>query len=135
LSGNQAYTYAGDPLWTDYTFDVDITFGTGTTEFYVAVRADPTSPLRVDGGRQYYLSVDGDNDIIRLRYHNGADPTGYFNIQTTPYTLLDQTTYHMQISIMGNTIQASIDGNALFDYSLSKYRQIKHESILRLCTG
>lgn len=89
----------------------------------------------MDGGRQYYLSVDGDNDIIRLRYHNGVETTAYVNIQTTPYTLLDQTTYHMQISIMGNTIQASIDGNALFDYTFSGTDPIYHKGVVGIGYG
>ena len=133
LSGKQAYTYAGNPLWTDYTFDVDITFGTSITEFYVAVRADPTSILRVDGGRQYLLSVDADNDIIRLRYT--TSPAGSFNLQTTPYSLLEQTTYHMQISMIGNNIQASIDGNALFDYTFSGTNPIYSKGLVGIGYG
>ena len=59
LDGGWAYTYAGNASWDNYTFDVDITFGTGNTEFIVAVRVDPTSLPGLVGGRQYYLSVDG----------------------------------------------------------------------------
>jgi len=118
LCGTQmAYTYAGEPSWKDYTFESDITFGTGDTEFYLAVRANPDSSLSPGGGEQYYLSVDGDNDLVRLRYT--SEPDVFVRLDQVPYTLLEQTTYHVQITIVENTLQAWIDGTPLFDYTFS----------------
>jgi hypothetical protein len=113
----RAYTYAGDSNWEDYTFDVDITCGTGTTEFYVAVRVDPNSSPTSNDGIQYCLSVDGDNDAIRLRY---TTATGITQVdQAKAFTLLDQTTYHISMAVVGSTITASIDGTPLYDYTFS----------------
>lgn len=118
LGTQMAYTYAGDSTWTEYTLYVDITFGTADTEFYVGVRVDPTSFPTPGGGRQYYLSVDGDNDLVRLRYTE-ADPDDFVTILEVPYTFLEQTTYQVQINIIGNTIEASIDGDFLFTHTFS----------------
>ena len=114
---SSGYTYAGDPLWTDYLFDVDITFGTGITAFYVSVRGDPTSSLGPNGGRQYLFTVDGDSDAIRLRYT--IEPSTFINVEGMPYTLTDQTTYHIQVGIVGATMTAFIDGNAVLDHTFS----------------
>ena len=116
--GPNAYTFAGDPLWTDYTFDVDITFGTGITEFYTAVRVDPTSWPHPDGGKQYLLSLDADSDRIRLRYTLGG-VDNQVTVLEVPYSLLEQTTYHVQMSIVCNSLEASIDGDVLFSYAFS----------------
>ena len=112
-----AYTYAGDPAWEDYTFEVDITFGTGRTEFFVAVRAEPNASLGPFIGKQYYLSVDGDNDVLRLRYSGNG--SGFVDVQEVPYTLLEQTTYHITVRMIGVNLQASINGDALINYSFS----------------
>lgn len=114
-NGRWAYTYAGNASWNNYTLDVDITFGTGNTEFIIAVRVDPSSSPDLVGGRQYYLSVDGDNNVIRLRYTE--EPSGFFDLQTVAYNLLENETYHIRISIVNNNLVASIDGNQFIDYT------------------
>ncbi len=110
-----AYAYAGDPAWKDYIFEADVTFGTGKTEFFVAVRAEPNSLLGPKVGKQYYLSVDGDNNVLRLRYSRGS--SGFVDVQQVPYTLLEQATYHIKVLMNGVNLQASINGDALINYS------------------
>lgn len=112
-----AYTYAGDPAWENYILEVDITFGTSTMEFFIAVRAEPNSSLGPRLGKQYYLSVDGDNDVLRLRYTGGS--SNFVDVQQASYTLLEQTTYHIKVLMNGVNLQASINGDALINYSFS----------------
>ncbi len=116
LGGDHVYAYAGDATWTDYTYDLDLTFGTGITEFYVAFRANPLTVLSGGVGEQYVISVDGDNDLVRLRYTTATGPT---TVQTTPFVLLDQTTYHMTIQIDGNEAMVWVDDNLLLSYTFA----------------
>ncbi len=111
-----AYTYTGNPTWRDYTFEIDITFGTGNREYYVAVRVDPTSSLTPDRGRQYLLSVDGHASAIRLRCITESQ---FYDTVEVPHTLLEGETYHLQITIVENTLEALIDGEFLFNYTFS----------------
>ena len=108
------YAFAGDAAWTDYSFDVDITFGTGSTEFYVSLRANPMSVLGPDSGEQYMVSVDGDSDEVRLRYTTASGQT---SVQVAPLVLVDQTTYHVSIQVIGNQATVWIDDVELLNYT------------------
>ena len=110
------YAYAGDVIWTDYTYDVDITFGTGITEFYVGFRANPLTVLSPGAGEQYSISVDGDNDLVRLRYTTAAGST---TVQSTPFVLLDRTTYHITVQIDGDEARVWVDDNLVLSYTFA----------------
>jgi hypothetical protein len=114
--GQFAYTYAGDPSWTDYTLDVDVTFGTNVTEFYVGVRVDVNTVLYPDRGNKYVVAIGAHDDRAKLRYNT---ETEFVNLERKSYPINAQTTYHIQVTIEGNHITAFIDGNPLFDYTFS----------------
>ncbi len=112
-----AYTYAGSSTWTDFDIEVDIHFGEGSSAVYVAFRADPLTPLTPDGGNQYLVSVDDDNDQVRLRYTQGTST--FRNLLTRDVTLDDNTTYHVRVRIHRWDARVWMDGELLFDHTFA----------------
>jgi len=128
--GGYAYTYAGDPLWADYLYSVDVTFGTNVTEFYVGVRADINSVTNDPvGGNQYLVSLSAHDNRTRLRYYIGET---WENIQITSFTFNEQQTYNVKVLMVGNHITSWIDDALFFDYVFSGSDPIYSNGVIGL---
>jgi hypothetical protein len=100
----------GNTSWTDYIFEVDLKFDEG----------DPSKPdrgallvYRYTGGNNYYfLALREAQDELEV-YKHGTGGGGHL-VGTVSCTLLQDTWYHVNITIIGNYVWISIDDTPYF---------------------
>ena len=98
----------GNSSWTDYTYEVDLKFVEGNT------KKDERGALllfRYQGGNNYYfLWLQEGLDTLEL--HNHGD--GAHIVTSTSCTLLQDTWYHVNITIIGQSVWVSINYTPYF---------------------
>ena len=98
----------GNSSWTDYTYEVDLKFVEGNT------KKDERGALllfRYQGGNNYYfLWLQEGLDILEL--HNHGD--GAHVVTSTSCTILQDTWYHVNITIIGQSVWVSINYTPYF---------------------
>jgi hypothetical protein len=100
----------GNTSWTDYTFEVDLKFDEGS----------PNKPnrgallvYRYTGGNNYYfLALREAQDELEV-YKHGTGGGGHL-VSTASCTLVQDTWYHVNITIIGDSVWISIDENQYF---------------------
>jgi hypothetical protein len=100
----------GDPSWTDYTYTVDLKFVEGNTK-----KADRGALLvyRYTSGNDYYfLALREAQDQLDV-YKHGTGGGGHL-VGSTSCTLVQDTWYHVNITIIGNNVWISIDDTPYF---------------------
>ncbi len=100
----------GNTSWTDYTYTVDLKFDEGLTN-----KQDRGALLvyRYSGGNDYYfLAIREARDELEV-YKHGTAGAGHL-VSTTTCTLVQDTWYHVNITIIGNFVWISIDGTPYF---------------------
>jgi hypothetical protein len=100
----------GNTSWTDYTYTVDLKFDEGQT-----IKQDRGALLvyRYSGGNDYYfLALREARDELEV-YKHGTAGGGHL-VGTTTCTLVQDTWYHVNITIIGNFVWISIDGTPYF---------------------
>jgi hypothetical protein len=100
----------GNTSWTDYTYTVDLKFDEGLTS-----KQDRGALLvyRYTGGNDYYfLALREARDELEVFKHGTAG--GGHLVGTTTCTLVQDTWYHVNITIIGNFVWISIDGTPYF---------------------
>lgn len=100
----------GDPSWTDYTYEVDLKFVEGNPN-----KNDRAAILayRYTGGNDYYfLALREAQDQLDV-YKHGTGSSGHL-VGSTPCTLVPDTWYHVNITIIGNNVWISIDDTLYF---------------------
>ena len=101
-------TTTGNVSWANYTYEVDVKFVEGNLN-----RDDRGALLlfRYQGGNNYYfLFLKEYLDILEL--HNRGD--GAHLVASTPCTLVPDTWYHVNVTIMGQIVDVSIDTISYF---------------------
>lgn len=100
----------GNVSWANYTFSVDIKFVEGNT------KKDDRGALllfRYNGGNDYYfLWLKEYLDELAI-YNHGGWGRGNL-VATTSYTLIQDTWYHVNITIVGQIVDVTINGTAYF---------------------
>jgi hypothetical protein len=100
----------GNASWTDYTFEVDLKFDEGDTQ------KAPRGALlvyRYTGGNDYYfLALREAQDELEV-YKHGTAGGGHL-VRTASCTLVQDTWYHVNITIIGNYVWISIDDTPYF---------------------
>jgi hypothetical protein len=98
----------GNSSWTDYSFEVDLKFVEGNT------KKDERGALlifRYQGGNSYYfLWLKEAMDTLEL--HNRGD--GAHIVTSTSCTLVPDTWYHVNCTIIGQSVWVSIDYTPYF---------------------
>jgi hypothetical protein len=97
---------AGDPNWTDYSYDLDVLLTTGV---------DVNIPVRWASGRDFGWGFCNEfhfNPYIHLRYN---DP----NI---PYNMQSGTAYHIRIELRGVNHKFFINGQKLVDVDVTNQK-------------
>jgi hypothetical protein len=100
----------GDPSWTDYTYTVDLKFVEGNTK-----KPDRGALLvyRYTSGNDYYfLALREAQDQLDV-YKHGTGGGGHL-VGSTSCTLVQDTWYHVNITIIGNDVWISIDSTPYF---------------------
>ena len=95
----------GDPSWTDYIFEVDLKFVEGNP-----TKSDRAALLvyRYTNGNDYYfLALREAQDQLEV-YKHGTGGGGHL-VGSTSCTLVQDTWYHVNITIIGNNVWISID--------------------------
>jgi hypothetical protein len=96
-------TTTGNVSWANYTYEVDVKFVDGNT------KKDDRGALLLfhyQGGNSYYfLFMKEYRDELEL--HNHGD--GAHEVATTSCTLVPDTWYHVNITIIGQFVYVSID--------------------------
>ena len=93
----------GNSSWTDYTYEVDVKFVEGNT------KKDDRGALllfRFQGGNSYYFLWMKEG-IDTLELHNHGD--GAHMVTSTPCTLVPDTWYHVNVTIIDQNVWVSID--------------------------
>ena len=98
-----AISTTGNSSWTDYTYEVDVKFVEGNT------KKDDRGALllfRYQGGNSYYfLWLKEGIDILEL--HNHGD--GAHIVSSIDCILIQDTWYHVNVTIIGQNVWVSID--------------------------
>ena len=98
----------GNVSWANYTYEVDVKFVEGNT------KKDDRGALllyRFQGGNSYYfLWMKEYQDVLEL--HNHGD--GAHMVTSTSCTLVPDVWYHVTITIMGQTVDVTIDDTPYF---------------------
>jgi hypothetical protein len=100
----------GDPSWTDYTYTVDLKFVEGNPN--KNDRAAILSYRYTSGNDYYFLALREAQDQLDV-YKHGTCGGGHL-VGSTPCTLVQDTWYHVNITIVGNNVWISIDGTPYF---------------------
>ncbi len=129
----------GNETWENYTYQVDLKFVEGNT------KKDDRGALlifRYQGGNSYYyMWMKEAQDELEL-YNHGAEGGG-LAVTTTSCTLVPDVWYHVNITIVGQIVDVSIDGtpyfsnvdlNGAYDYGSvavgTRYYRIMFDNIL-----
>ena len=98
----------GNSSWTDYTYEVDVKFVEGNT------KKDDRGALllfRYQGGNSYYfLWMKEGLDTLELHSHGD----GAHMVTSTPCTLVPDTWYHVNVTIMDQYVWVTIDDTIFF---------------------
>ena len=100
----------GNTSWTDYSFTVDVKFIEGNP-----TKSDRGALLvyRYTGGNDYYfLALREAQDELEV-YKHGTAGGGHL-VSTASCTLVQDTWYHVNITIVGNNVWISIDDTPYF---------------------
>jgi rhamnogalacturonan endolyase len=107
----------GDPLWRDYTLEVQVT---------PLSRVDWTGVVfQYQDGRHYSLFAFGPGDILTLRYRNGEKAfrtDGWYEMGSTQFRTEPSRKYTLRVESYNGTIRCYVDGQKVFDVSNSRYR-------------
>lgn len=100
----------GDISWTDYTFEVDVKFDEGQI---IKPERGALLVYRYTGGNDYYfLAMREAQDMLEV-YKHGTAGAGHL-VGSTSCTLVQDTWYHVNITIIGNSAWISIDDTPYF---------------------
>ncbi len=101
---------SGNETWENYTYNVDLKFVEGNPN-----KDDRGALLifRYQGGNNYYfLWMKEAQDELEL-YNHGAEGGGN-SVASTSCTLVQDVWYHVNITIIGQIVDVSIDGTPYF---------------------
>lgn len=104
-SGGAAYF--GDTNWVDYTVQTDIRYINGAGN-------DAGLLFRVQDENNWYQFRLRNGEIRLISRVNGAVNAG---IASMPITIQPDTWYQLKVVVYGDTVQAYLDNDLIFDYS------------------
>jgi rhamnogalacturonan endolyase len=106
----------GDPLWKDYTLDVNLSpFDRKDLNGIV---------FRYQDGRHYYLFGLDKNDSVTLRYRDGEKGVrqdGWHDLASASYHTDPVKSYRLRLIVSGTRIRCSIDNHELFNITDNRF--------------